>query len=75
MATGRGCAVDVIEAEILADAAKYDVVCTPLTSVWQGRTTGRGDPSGMLPLFTPDGRCVTLLKVLMTNASTTVATA
>ena len=54
---------------ILADAAKYDVACT---SSGVGRSSAKGDvgnasQAGCCHSFTPDGRCVTLLKVLMTN--------
>lgn len=56
--------------EILADAAKYDVACT---SSGVQREAKRGQlgatgVSGCCHSFTADGRCVTLLKVLMTNA-------
>lgn len=54
---------------ILADAAKYDVACT---SSGVGRSSTKGgvgnaSQAGCCHSFTPDGRCVTLLKVLMTN--------
>lgn len=55
--------------EVLADAAKYDVACTSsgidrkATKGMLGSTTC----AGICHSFTPDGRCVTLLKVLMTN--------
>ena len=56
--------------EILADAAKYDVACT---SSGADRSARRGElgnslAAGLCHSFTPDGRCVSLLKVLMTNA-------
>ena len=55
--------------EILADAAKYDVACT---SSGLDRSSARGQvgnahQTGCCHSFTPDGRCITLLKVLMTN--------
>src|SRR6218665_2823144 len=56
---------------ILADAAKYDASCAssgaPKRSS-QGRD-GMGATNGMgiCHSFTPDGRCVSLLKVLLTN--------
>ncbi|MGN2624547.1 putative DNA modification/repair radical SAM protein [Stutzerimonas balearica] len=56
---------------ILADAAKYDASCAssgaPKRSS-RGRN-GLGSTSGMgiCHSFTPDGRCVSLLKVLLTN--------
>lgn len=54
---------------ILADAAKYDVACT---SSGSDRGAVRGKlgatrAAGCCHSFTPDGRCVSLLKVLMTN--------
>ncbi len=56
---------------ILADAAKYDASCAssgaPRRSS-KGRS-GLGSTSGMgiCHSFTPDGRCVSLLKILLTN--------
>ncbi|WXL27683.1 putative DNA modification/repair radical SAM protein [Ectopseudomonas mendocina] len=56
---------------ILADAAKYDASCA--SSGGQTRTSkgkdGIGSTNGMgiCHSFTPDGRCVSLLKVLLTN--------
>ena len=55
---------------ILADAAKYDVSCSssgaPKRSGGKnglGSTTG----AGICHAYTPDGRCVSLLKILLTN--------
>ena len=70
LAVGRGCAVNVIEKlEILADAAKYDVACTSSGVQRAGKAgqLGAATQAGCCHSFTPDGRCVTLLKVLMTN--------
>src|SRR5262245_47163743 len=65
---------------ILADAAKYDVSCAsngaaPPSSPRRpglGPTGGRGigstDGMGICHSYTPDGRCVSLLKILLTNA-------
>ena len=55
--------------EILADAAKYDVACT---SSGVNRSAKKGElgnaiDAGICHSFTADGRCITLLKVLMTN--------
>jgi len=57
--------------EILADAAKYDASCSSSGAERRhsragglGSTTG----SGICHSYTPDGRCVSLLKVLLTNA-------
>ena len=57
--------------EILADAAKYDAACTS-SGVRRGSRPGMiGNTSssiaGCCHSFSADGRCVTLLKVLMTN--------
>ena len=56
--------------DILADAAKYDVACTSSgssRSAVKGQL-GNATFGGLCHSFTPDGRCVSLLKVLMTNA-------
>ena len=57
---------------ILADAAKYDAACTS-SGVDRGPQAGKvgfAQGGGLCHSFTPDGRCVTLLKVLMSNACT-----
>ena len=55
--------------EILADAAKFDVACTSSGSSRQAKKgqLGNASAAGLCHSFTPDGRCVSLLKVLMTN--------
>ena len=55
--------------EILADAAKYDAACTSSGLDRAGRpgTTGNTTFAGCCHTFSADGRCVSLLKVLMTN--------
>ncbi len=55
---------------ILADAAKYDAACTSsgLDRAGRPRTIGSTTMAGCCHSFSADGRCVTLLKVLMTNA-------
>ena len=55
---------------ILADAAKYDAACTSSGLDRAGRpgTIGSTTIAGCCHSFSADGRCVTLLKVLMTNA-------
>ncbi|HEY1099134.1 MAG TPA: putative DNA modification/repair radical SAM protein [Myxococcota bacterium] len=59
---------------ILADAAKYDASCASSGSKGRGSdaSTGKGFGStegmGICHSYTPDGRCVSLLKVLLTNA-------
>lgn len=54
--------------KILADAAKYDVSCSSSGSK-RKNTGGIGDASssGICHTYTEDGRCVSLLKVLLTN--------
>ena len=56
--------------EILAAAAKFDAACTSsgVTRGAQDGRIGRASPAGCCHSFTPDGRCITLLKVLMSNA-------
>lgn len=63
--------MDIIsKLEILADAAKYDVACTSSGIDRSGEKgkLGASSVAGCCHSFTADGRCVTLLKVLMTNA-------
>src|ERR1041385_2962487 len=54
---------------ILADAAKYDAACASSESVRKRVAGGLGNaaPGGICHSFTPDGRCVSLLKILLTN--------
>ncbi|MDX2003611.1 MAG: putative DNA modification/repair radical SAM protein [Chitinophagales bacterium] len=54
---------------ILADAAKYDVSCASSGSQRKNSKTGLGNAEGMgiCHSYTEDGRCVSLLKVLLTN--------
>lgn len=54
---------------ILADAAKYDVSCSSSGSNRANSNKGLGDSSGMgiCHSYTEDGRCVSLLKILLTN--------
>ena len=54
---------------ILADAAKYDASCASSGSKRKGRPDGLGSTQGMgiCHSYTPDGRCVSLLKILLTN--------
>ena len=57
--------------EILADAAKYDASCASSGAARKDSRTGKGVGStsgaGICHSYTPDGRCVSLLKVLLTN--------
>lgn len=54
---------------ILADAAKYDVSCASSGSDRKNdnKGLGNGHRSGICHTFTEDGRCVSLLKILLTN--------
>ncbi len=57
--------------EILADAAKYDASCSSSGSTKRdsrgGKGMGSSEGMGICHAYTPDGRCISLLKVLMTN--------
>ncbi|WP_165248143.1 putative DNA modification/repair radical SAM protein [Paludisphaera soli] len=55
--------------DILADAAKYDASCASSGSSTKRRDTRLGSTEGMgiCHSYTPDGRCVSLLKLLLTN--------
>lgn len=54
---------------ILADAAKYDASCSSSGSKRASDKMGLGNTQGMgiCHSYTPDGRCVSLLKILLTN--------
>ena len=55
---------------VLAESAKYDAACTSsgVTRKGQGQNTiGNAKPFGCCHSFSADGRCITLLKVLMSN--------
>lgn len=54
---------------ILADAAKYDVSCSSSGGSRKNDNKGLGDShaSGICHTYTEDGRCVSLLKILLTN--------
>lgn len=55
--------------EILSDAAKYDVSCASSGSSRPSRAGGLGNASlsGICHSWTDDGRCVSLLKILLSN--------
>jgi len=57
---------------ILADAAKYDASCASSASVKRDSRGGKGMGStegmGICHAYAPDGRCISLLKVLLTNS-------
>ena len=54
---------------ILTDAAKYDVACTSSGVDRRGDGTGMGNTlaAGICHSFGTDGRCISLLKILLTN--------
>ena len=56
---------------ILADAAKYDASCASSGSAKRDSVGGRGMGStegmGICHSYAPDGRCISLLKILLTN--------
>lgn len=59
--------------EILADAAKYDASCASSGTAKRssaGQTSGIGSTEGMgiCHAYAPDGRCISLLKILLTNS-------
>lgn len=58
---------------ILADAAKYDASCASSGTEMRdslGKPSGVGSTEGMgiCHAYAPDGRCISLLKILLTNA-------
>lgn len=56
---------------VLSDAAKYDASCASsgTTRRQSGKATGIGstEGSGICHAYAPDGRCISLLKILLTN--------
>ena len=61
--------VDTGKTADLADAAKYDVACTSSGVDRKGKkgSLGNSKACGICHSFSADGRCISLLKVLMTN--------
>ena len=53
---------------ILSDSAKYDASCSSSGSKRNGNGLGNTSISGICHSFSSDGRCISLLKILMTNA-------
>ena len=57
--------------EILADAAKYDASCASSGTAKRNSAGGKGIGStegmGICHAYAPDGRCISLLKILLTN--------
>ena len=59
---------------ILADAAKYDASCASSGSSKRNSLNGQGigstESMGICHSYAPDGRCISLLKILLTNYCT-----
>ena len=57
--------------EILADAAKYDASCASSGTAKRNSRDGKGigstEGNGICHSYAPDGRCISLLKILLTN--------
>ncbi|MDR2919406.1 MAG: putative DNA modification/repair radical SAM protein [Tannerella sp.] len=56
--------------KVLAESAKYDVSCASSGTVRQNKSGGLGNTVGGMGIchsFTEDGRCVSLLKIMLTN--------
>lgn len=69
------CFIQVIDMDIkdklriLADSAKYDVSCSSSGSKRKNENgIGNGHVAGICHSFAADGRCISLLKILMTNS-------
>ena len=58
--------------KILSDAAKYDVACTSSGVDRKGKGHGIGNSvaAGICHSFAGDGRCISLLNILMTKQCT-----
>jgi len=56
---------------VLSDAAKYDASCSSSGTTRRNSSDGKGlgstEGSGICHAYAPDGRCISLLKILMTN--------
>lgn len=61
--------LDTERLQILTESAKYDVSCSSSGSKRVNTKNGLGNASvgGICHSFTPDGRCISLLKILMSN--------
>ena len=57
---------------ILADAAKYDASCASSGTAKRNSKDGKGlgstEGTGICHAYAPDGRCISLLKILLTNS-------
>lgn len=62
---------------ILADAAKYDASCascgTKSRNSLNGTGVGSTGGAGICHSYAPDGRCISLLKILLTNSARSIA--
>jgi putative DNA modification/repair radical SAM protein len=60
-----------VKLAVLADAAKYDASCassgTSKRNALDGKSIGSTEGMGICHSYAPDGRCISLLKVLLTN--------
>lgn len=61
--------IDAKRLSILTESAKYDVSCSSSGSARANKKGGIGNASigGICHSFTPDGRCISLLKILLSN--------
>lgn len=61
--------IDETRLKILVDGAKYDVSCSSSGSSRRNKAGGLGNAAfgGICHSFTQDGRCISLLKILMSN--------
>jgi len=61
--------IDQRRLSILAESAKYDVSCSSSGSRRENKSGGLGNAcfGGICHSFTQDGRCISLLKILMSN--------
>ncbi len=61
--------IDETTLKILTESAKFDVSCSSAGSARKNTKGGVGNaaPSGICHSFTQDGRCISLLKMLMSN--------
>ena len=61
--------IDSHRFQILTESAKFDVSCSSSGSSRKAQKGGLGNaaPAGICHSFTPDGRCISLLKILLSN--------
>lgn len=67
LVTGKDSLLDKLH--ILTDAAKYDVACTSsgVDRTGNGKDMGNAIKCGICHSFAQDGRCISLLKILLSN--------